>query len=145
MLTISRYKTDPTTLQHLLGEIDKRDSFHLTFVASRAFAELFSKCDAKQRNQLLAIHRKAVDGAMESFEHRAAEEDETLRVQARFEHLATRFDPICIHTHVLIGGARGMELYPLRELMQINYRNHLFIGVQQVFGIDLLERDEEAA
>lgn len=145
MLTISRYKTDPTTLQSLLEEIDRRDSFQLSFVAPSAFIELYVNCDAKQRNQLLAIHRKAVDGAMESFEHRAAEEDDTLRVQARFEHLATRFDPVCIHTHVLIGGARGMELFPLRELMQINYRNHVFIGVQQVFGIDLKERHEEAA
>lgn len=139
MLLISRYKTDPTTLQELLREIDKRTSFQLTFTASQAFADLFSNSDAKQRNQLLAIHRSAVDGAMKALENRSSDSDDTLRVQARFEHLETRWDPVCVHTHVLIGGARGVELFPLRELVEINYKNHLVIGVQQAFGIDLTE------
>lgn len=137
MLTISRYKTDPTTLQSLMKEIDKRFSFKLTFVAPKGFVDLYANADDKARNRLLAIHRAAVDGAMESLEHRCAEHDDTLRVQARFEHLATRWDPICVQTHVLIGGARGFELFPLRELVEVNYQHQLSNRVRQAFGVEL--------
>lgn len=140
MLSISSYKTDPTAVSHLLAEVKQRDEDHraaydLTFAAPMSFSAAYAAAEGKQRNRLLGAHRHAVNLAVVFLE--ASMEDEDARTYAHFEHLTSRNADKMIHTHVLVGGANAMALYPLREEANTVHKTTLAAAVKGVLGRDI--------
>lgn len=140
MLTIARYRTDPTAVSHLLEEVKQRDEDHwaahdLTFCAPMDFSMVYAAADGKKRNRLLGAHRHAVNLAIAFLE--ASMEDEDARTYAHFEHLTARHADPMIHTHVLVGGASAVSLYPLCEEAHDVYKTALAAAVKGVLGRDI--------
>ena len=140
MLSMSRYKTDPTAVSHLLAEIKQRDEDHraahdLTFSAPINFSAAYAAAEGRERNRLLGAHRHAVNLAVVFLE--ASMEDEDARTYAHFEHLTARYADTSVHTHVLVGGANAMALCPLREEAYTVYKTTLAAAVKGVLGRDI--------